>query len=299
MWTADIEKTRDRCKKLLEYYKSVGLNADDFRCSHYEECKNSQKKCNVVKQYSGGTVGITPFYDISYNGKPIRILIVGKENGYMKNTKYGTSANFKENSLNILNCINWDKKNNHIKGTLMILQNIFGIDSDYAYSSYALTNLMRCSFQEEDKIDNVSNVSSTTTMKDNCLNHLIKEIEILEPTLIIFQGEWAISGKNTIVDKLYNYYGITKKCLLKNSNGKYGLYDFNKFMLITCHHPAILGNWIKNLAPDSVWPPLDYLRSINYLPTVDSKYSQEYLDMVKKYVDDILVNLESNDRLRK
>ena len=70
-------------------------------------------------------------------------------------------------------------------------------------------------------------------------------------------------------------------------------------MLITCHHPAILGNWIKNLAPDSVWPPLDYLRSINYLPTVDSKYSQEYLDMVKKYVDDILVNLESNDRLRK
>ena len=87
--------------------------------------------------------------------------------------------------------------------------------------------------------------------------------------------------------------------MLKNSNGKYGLYDFNKFMLITCHHPAILGNWIKNLAPDSVWPPLEYLRSINYLPTVDSKYSQEYLDMVKKYVDDILVNLESNDRLRK
>ena len=69
-------------------------------------------------------------------------------------------------------------------------------------------------------------------------------------------------------------------------------------MLITCHHPAILGNWIKNLAPDSVWPPLDYLRSINYLPTANSKYSQEYLVMVKQYVDNILVNLESNDRLR-
>ena len=38
MWTADIEKTRDRCKKLQEYYESVGLNADDFHCSHYEEC---------------------------------------------------------------------------------------------------------------------------------------------------------------------------------------------------------------------------------------------------------------------
>ena len=117
--------------------------------------------------------------------------------------------------------------------------------------------------------------------------------------LIRGEGEWAISGKNTIVDKLYNYYGITKKCLLKNSNGKYGLYDFNKFMLITCHHPAILGNWIKNLAPDSVWPSLGYLRNINYLPTIDPKYSQEYIDLVKKHVDDLLINLESNDRLRK
>lgn len=299
MWKADIDKTKNRCEKLLEYYKTAGLNADDFHCIHYNECKNSQKKCNVVKQYSGGTVGITPFYDISYDGKPIRVLIVGKENGYMKNTEYGTSTNFHENCLNILNCINWEKKNNHIKGTLMILQNIFGIESDYVYSSYALTNLMRCSFQDGDKYDNVSNVSSTSTMKDNCLKHLIKEIEILEPTIVIFQGEWAISGKNTIVDKLYSYYEIEKRCLLKNSNGKYGLYDFKKFMLITCHHPAILGNWIKNLAPDSVWPPLNYLRNINYLPIIEPKYSEEYIKLVKKYVDDILVNMESNDRLRK
>ena len=132
----------------------------------------------------------------------------------MKNTEYGTSANFYENCLNILNCINWEKKNNHIRGTLMILQNIFGIESDYVYSSYALTNLMRCSFQDGDKYDNVSNVSSTSIMKENCLKHLIKEIEILEPTIVIFQGEWAISGKNTIVDKLYSYYEIEKKCLL-------------------------------------------------------------------------------------
>ena len=298
MWSVNIEKTRDRCRKLLNYYKQVGLNADDFHCNCYAECLNSQKNCNIVKQYSGGTVGITPFYDIFYDGRPIRVLIVGKENGYMKNTEYGTSANFRENSLNILNCINWERKNNHIKGTLMILKNIYGIDSDYVYSSYALTNLMRCSFQEKDKIDNVSNVSSTTIMKDNCLKHLIREIEILEPTIVIFQGEWAINGKVTIVDKLYNYYEIEKKCLLKNSNGKYGLYDFNNFMLITCHHPAIFGNWVKNLAPDSVWPPLDYLRKIDYLPTIDPKYSMEYLELVKVYVDDILVNLESNDRLR-
>lgn len=48
MWKADIDKTKNRCEKLLEYYKIIGLNADDFHCSHYNECKNSQKKCNVV-----------------------------------------------------------------------------------------------------------------------------------------------------------------------------------------------------------------------------------------------------------
>ena len=25
MWSADVDKTRDRCKKLLEYYKREGL----------------------------------------------------------------------------------------------------------------------------------------------------------------------------------------------------------------------------------------------------------------------------------
>lgn len=257
------------------------------------------KKCNISKQYSGGTVGITPFYDLFYNDKPIRILIVGKENAYMKNMEYGTSPNFKQNCLNILNCINWEHKNNHIKGTLMILQNILGADSDYVYASYALTNLMRCSFQDENIINNVSNVNSTSVMKENCLRHLIKEIEILEPTLIILQGEWAISGKTTTVDKLYNYYQEEKKCLLKNSNGKYGLYEFDKFMLMTCHHPAILGNWIKNLAPDSVWPALDYLRKINFLPDVNKMDGYTYIDLVKNDVDKILNQLDSNDKLRR
>lgn len=299
MWSVDVEKTKKRYKELNDYYNLVGLNADNFHCSNYDSCIQSQKKANVIKQYSGGTVALSPFYDVCYDGTKIRIMIVGKENAYMKNKKFGTSSNFEENCLNVLNCINWEHKNNHIKGTLMILQNILNIKNDYVYSSFALTNLMRCSFQNSDVINNVSNVNSTTKMKNLCLKHLIKEIDILEPTLIIFQGEWSISGSNTIVDKLYSYYNEKKKCIMMNKNEKYGLYEFNKFMLITCHHPAILGNWIKNLAPDSVWPPLDYLRSIKYLPTIDSKYTSEYMSLVKKHVDDILNNLESNDLLRK
>ena len=299
MWYVNKEETSRRYNLLEKYYINNHLNADSFNCCHYNECLKSQKDCDVIKQYSGGTAGLAPFYDLYYNGKPIRILVVGKENAYMKNLKYGTSPNFKENCLNVLNCINWKNKNNHIKGTLMILQDILGINSDYAYACYALTNLMRCSFQNSEVAANVSNVNSTSKMKENCLHHLINEILILEPTLIILQGEWAITGKSSVVDKLYYYFNKEKKCLLKNSNGKYGLYQFENFMLITCHHPAILGNWIKNLAPDSVWPPINYLREIGYLPHVNKDDSTELLNFIKPDVDNILSKLESNDRLRK
>ena len=56
------------------------------------------------------------------------------------------------------------------------------------------------------------------------------------------------------------------------------------------------GLFVKDSIGNTVF---DYLRNINYLPTIDPKYSQEYIDLVKKHVDDLLINLESNDRLRK
>lgn len=78
MWSADVEKTRDRCKKSLEYYKREGLNADDFHCSHYEECLNSQTKCNVVKQYSTANVegiyNLFPIYELIHKYQLLNIM---------------------------------------------------------------------------------------------------------------------------------------------------------------------------------------------------------------------------------
>ena len=299
MWKIDAAATQNRKKKLNDLYTKEGLNADQFHCKFFLECEASQRRGKCVgKQYSGGTAAVSPFYDISYNDIPMRTLIIGKETGYMKNEKYGTSPNFYENCNNVLNCINWEHKNNHIKGTLMILQYLFQVDTEYIYSSYALSNSLRCAFQDETKLENLSSVSDTKTMRDNCIKYLFEEIEILEPNLIICQGEWAIKGKDNFIDKMSIRYGEKPICLRKNNNGKYGLFKFNKSYVLTCHHPAILGNWIKNLAPDSVWPAIDCLIE-EVLPHIDRETAtKEYEMLVKNTVDEILRTMQSNDRLR-
>lgn len=295
-WEIDFEKTSWRKKQLGEMYRLEGLNANNFACKYYKCCRESQKGTDIVKQYAGGTAALMPAYDVYYNNQAIRILVIGKETGYMPNTIYGTSDDFSTNNNNVLNCINWKKKNNHIKGTLYILQSIFNINTEYVYASYALTDLLRCSFQNNTLINNASNVHDTRVMRCNCIEYLIKEIKILEPTLIIAQGEWAIKN-NILLDKLCEHYGVYK-AILKNSNEKYGLYEFEKFMCMTCHHPAILGNWIKNLAPDSVWPMLEHLKQIGYLPNIDEKTLDEYERLVLPVVNPIIENLPSNDWLR-
>ncbi|WP_312432556.1 hypothetical protein [Lacrimispora sp.] len=299
MWNVDFSATQSRNERLKELYDKEGLNADTFHCKYFLRCEASQRGKCVGKQYAGGTAAISPFYDISYNGIPMRTLVVGKETGYMKNEKFGTSPNFEENCSNVLNCINWKNKNNHIKGTLMILKYIFQVNTEYIYSSYALSNSLRCAFQDTSKIEKLSSVSDTKIMRDNCIDYLFEEIDILEPNLIICQGEWSIRGKDNFIEKISKRYDEKPTCLRKNSNGKYGLYKFYNFYVLTCHHPAILGNWIKNLAPDSVWPAIDNLRENGALPQIDNLTStKEYEALVKSKVDAILDTLQTNDRLR-
>lgn len=296
MWNFDREKTKKRMELLYKYYKENGLNSCDFKCEKKNECENSQKD-HTKKQFNGGTAAVMPLYDTMFNDTPMRILVIGKETGYMKNSPYGTSKDFEENNKNVVNCINWDKKNNHIKGTLMILQYIFNIETEYVYSSYALSNLLRCSFQDVDKFGNLSGTKDTKIMRNNCMVHLINEINILEPTIIITQGEWAIKNQffiNTLRQKFGEY-----NCLKMNANNKYGLYKFNKFYCITTHHPAILGNWVKNLAPDSVWPMIDYLRVLGVIPYIDKSTVSDYESFVKPIIDPILFDLPSNNLLRK
>ena len=266
-WRFDTEKTRERYEALQRFYRGQGLNADQFSCKFYEQCSGSQKP-GTVKQYSGGTAGLAPLYDVFYRDKPIRILIVGKESAYEPVLPFNTADNFDVRSKQVVDTISRRKRNNHIIGTLITLQKIFEAESDYLYACYALTNALRCAFQKKSDAHKRSKLTDTRTMRVNCSPYLRDEIRILEPTLIIIQGSWAIADRPTLVERLADGYGIPKQPKKNVKNGKYGLYEFADFMLITSPHPSILPDWKKNFAPDTLWPMIDYLKDSEYLPRI-------------------------------
>lgn len=303
MWNFNTDKTQERIQKLHKYYDKNGLNADNFFCKYFPSCSQSVNLREFKKQFSGTTAAVMPFYDSEFGGKEIRILIVGKEHGYMQNLEFGILPNFDSFNETVLNCVNWEKMNNHMKGTRDILKYIFEVDSNNVLSAYTLSDAYRCSFQKIDKFSNVSNVNSTKCMKNNCIKHLLAEIKILEPTLIITQGEWAVQGINNFVKTLEENLKQKAECLKSSFNKKYGLYKFDDFILMTTHHPAIYGHWKANLAPNSVWPFIDYLKENKYLPSNNQISSLEstnlFNDLTKNEIKKRTEHLPSNDGLRK
>jgi hypothetical protein len=285
-WAFDTEKTQARYAALQAYYQTHGLNADSFACRYWSACSTSQKPGNI-NQYAGGTVGLMPFYDVSYRNQAVRIFVIGKEESHDPNKPYGTASNFEARSHHCLATIFAQRRTNHIKGTLLTLQRIFGVESDYVYASYALGNALRCGFQKPDVATNTSALQDTPTMWQNCIGYLVREIEILEPTLIIAQGRWSAVGKSSLVALLTFAFGAPTDLMRNESNSLYGLYEFADFMLITSQHPARLHLWKSRYAPDTVWPTIDHLKDTGYLPTITPQDAQSYELLVKPAVDKI------------
>jgi len=63
------------------------------------------------------------------------------------------------------------------------------------------------------------------------------------------------------------------------------LYEFPNFMCITTHHPSRLAQWKANYAPHSLWPMIEQLRKMNYLPTFEQNASTEYDKLVRPTID--------------
>ncbi len=286
-WFFDLARTQARHAALRDFYVRAGLNADRFACPHAAACHGSQKP-GVVQQYAGGTAGLNPLYDVTYDGQPIRVLIIGKEASHRPHFAHGTPANFDERSRQCLETITASRRTFHIKGTLLTLQRIFEVQSDYVYASYALSNALRCAFQQAAIAHNTCGTRDTATMRRNCIPYLLDEIALLEPTLIITQGAWAVDGKRPFVAQVSEACGAPARPIMHNGSEKYGLFEFPGFMLITSHHPARLNWWKERYAPDSLWPMLDHLKAIGYLPRIAPEDAAAYESLARPHVDRLL-----------
>lgn len=172
------------------------LGDEGFVCRHQDACKASALQQPGVEYHEGQLSYVGPHYDLRCGGRELRLLVVAMENGGPPG-----HVTLDERSRQVRTRIrdSFSSRNPHMRGVTLALQLAFGrplgtsdgewlpstIGPIHILDGYAMANLLLCS-----AVDAGTTTSKAThTMRANCVEHLVKTIEILEPTLIISQGK--------------------------------------------------------------------------------------------------------------
>lgn len=223
--------------------------ADFFACGNCNSCSEELqgKKCKFCKDHAA-KVGAR------YGEKGPKVLVVGKE-----------SVNFHETFEKPVSSLD-DAHNEHYRKTLYTLALIldkgkkvpksFAITDLKQYEKllerFSLTNYYKCAL-EGANADSVQNLPTTQRMKSTCYQLLLKEIDVLQPDLVVIQGKfttkefwekldekdpegnrvWGNKEKDTDTISLYSYF----------RNGK-------TFYVLYSYHPSYFKAWSGELFAD-------------------------------------------------
>jgi len=191
----------DQRRESLEAYLTTNILGSEFICRDYEPCKLS----HAGLYYEGQLHHIGQCYDISADGMPLRVMIVGQEYGEPP-PRVSCEA---RHEMIMSTGINYrftagaghKARNPHMKGTTSVLRLLFGIplgtdfDSEFIavdgerrhiFEAFALVNYLLCSAVSE---ETKSRGLATPEMKKNCLKNFRVALEILEPSVVIVQGK--------------------------------------------------------------------------------------------------------------
>jgi len=204
------KKRADRCLELDDYMAANVFEGENFICESYDEClKSHEKKTPDGEFYEGQLHSIGDHYDLTRNGRPFRIAVVGQEYGNRpslvsreKRTQKvvhetGLRKRFKSDGV-------YEARNPHMQGTTSLLRILFGRkpgrDDDgerfsiggsqrHIFEMFALTNFLLCSAIGDTKGKEGSKKGrSTKKMQTNCARHFRAVMRILEPTVIVALG---------------------------------------------------------------------------------------------------------------
>jgi hypothetical protein len=208
------KKREDILTELKQYYSINGIVANNnFNCKHKNEC---DKKCNEL------THGMQCHIGTKYGELKIKPLVVSLDCGG------GGAEMLDERTVTIENLINESSLNHHMRGTVKTISNLlFNVNSNKeSLRYYAMTNACKCCYSK-----------STNQLPDffyeQCISYKIKEIEIICPNLIYFQGNKSL-------------YGLKFSNIDDQSNGifeylKYVSIGEEKIYAVKCIHPSARG----------------------------------------------------------
>lgn len=197
---SDPERTRERFRRASEYVRQNLLVDGKFICKHYRECLASSP--NQGAFYEGQMSHVGSHYDLTVDGQELRIVVVGQE--------YGSRHRFvtlEERTAMGDRSKGFKARNPHMRGTTSLLRLMLGrpAGSDWEgellrfphpqpaghiFDGYALVNFLLCSALKTPRANDRSDKgSSSPTMQRNCSEHFRATLEILEPTVIVAQGQ--------------------------------------------------------------------------------------------------------------
>lgn len=214
---SDPLATTRRIGALDAYMSRRVLSGGQFICPHFAECRGS----HPGEFFEGQLHHVGAHYDLSANGRPFRIAVVGQEYGNgpsgvsriartrMVAVDTGLKKRFRTDGLH-------PPRNPHMKGTTSVLRLLFGLGlgSDYdreflalgpqrvhIFEAFALVNFLLCSaIAEGQGAEGSKRGQSTRTMQRNCSEHFRNVLDVLEPTVLIIQGRGVRRWLEPIVD---------------------------------------------------------------------------------------------------
>jgi len=180
------------------------LGPGGFCCASYSACLNSIGPGD--RFFEGQLSHVGRHYDLDLDGRPLRIVVVGQEHGGTRTCislpkRYeevhdttGLARRYYADSMH-------PPRNPHMRGTTSALRVILGkgLGGDWeeefvhtaegerfhVFDAFALVNALLCGAHPV----RGTRGRSTKTMRRNCLRHFAATMQILEPTLMVLQGE--------------------------------------------------------------------------------------------------------------
>jgi len=213
---SDPTRTLQRLAELEEYMGSNVTGAAGFCCKRETACKssalinrNTGERKPDVSFWRGQLSHVGHHYDVSDNGQPWRILVLGMETGRSRE-----NVSMTERRLEQLPVIDSESRSRkpHMKGTASALRLAFGrtpggdrhgemLDLSnvarpvHVMDAYALANIRLCSAV----LTGTKSSKGTPEMTENCSSHLRATVRILEPTLCILQSGPARDQLSTVL----------------------------------------------------------------------------------------------------
>jgi hypothetical protein len=243
---ADPGATARRLRALEAYMDANVLGPQGFCCASYSACLGSIGA--QERFYEGQLSHVGRHFDLHVNGRALRIVVVGQEYGGTRTSitlqeRYDETHTTSGLARRYYADSNYPGRNPHMRGTTSALRVILGtgVGEDWndefvetgegerfhVFDGFALVNALLCSAHPVRGAQG----RSTKVMQRNCLRHFDATIRILEPTLMVLQGEGV---QNWIAPVLGLMHDRTEHLAEANIGG-------NRVLVCRFSHPSARG----------------------------------------------------------